>query len=408
MPTVSRRQAFRLWLKLGLLSFGGPAGQIALLHHELVVQRGWVSSGDFSRGLNLCMLLPGPEALQLVIYLGWRLHGTAGGLVAGLCFVLPACLLMACLAFAYVTWGQLPGVLAALAGLKSAVLALIMYSVVRLARTSLQGRVAWMLAGSACLAMILEGGAFPWILATAAAIGWILLPADVIDAHLPSNSFSWFRAGRILLVGLMLWGLPWLLLPAAGRGGGLPADAYWLFTQAALISFGGAYPVIAWVQHQAVEVLGWISLDDAMIALGMAEATPGPLVTALQFIGFLAGWNAPGDDGPLATAIGVALLAGYATFLPSFVLILAGAAGIDWLSGQARLQGALAGVTAAAVGVMASLGWQFGASLAAASPTAMLIVIPAGLLLASGGIGAPTVILGGLASGVLLHAAGLA
>lgn len=406
---MSRREALRLWLKLGLISFGGPAGQIALLHHELVEQRGWVSHQEFSRALNVCMLLPGPEALQMVIYLGWRLHGTVGGLAAGLCFFLPACMLMLCLAFAYVTLGHLSWASGALVGLKAAVLALIVHAVFRLARGALQVTASRVLAAAACLAMILEGASFPWILAAAATIGTLLPPPGGDDAaHRPSAGFPWARAAVIALAGVLLWCLPWMvLIPFFGREG-LPAEAYFLFTQAALVSFGGAYAVIAWVQHQVVEVLGWISLDDVMMALALAEATPGPLVTALQFLGFVAGWNASGVGAPLLTATVVALLAAYATFLPSFVFILAGAAGIDGLAGRPRLQGALAGITAAAVGAIASLGWQFGTTLLASSPSALLVTVPAGLLLARGKLGSPTLILGGLVTGLLLHAAGLA
>jgi len=357
----SFQAAFRLWLKLGFISFGGPAGQIALMHREVVERRGWVPDRDFAHALNFCMLLPGPEALQLAIYLGWRLHGGRGGVVAGLCFILPSVAILLALSFIYVAYGELPRVAAALFGLKATVVALILHAMLGLARRALVHGLHRALALGAFLALAWLAAPFPLVLLVAAIVGALAIRDGVprgLAAPTPTH-WPW----RTLLAGLILWLLPLVALLAAFGRAGLPTQVYGFFTQVALITFGGAYAVLAYVQQHAVDSLGWLTAAQAVTGLGLAESTPGPLVIVLQFIGFMAGWNEPGDMTREAMATLSALAAAYATFLPSFIFILAGAPHVDRLGNMPRVAGALAGVTAAVVGVIGSLGVAFGSAV---------------------------------------------
>jgi len=409
VPPPTFPQAFRFWLKLGFISFGGPAGQIAIMHREVVSTRAWVSDRDFAQALNFCMVLPGPEALQLAIYLGWRLHGTRGGIVAGMCFILPAVVLLLLLSFLYVSFGELPRVAAALVGLKATVVALILHAMQRLAARALSRPVDWLLAAAAFAALAWAGVPFPAVLFAAALVGGLAGagPAAVVTSPVTAG-----RPWRALATGFVLWALPlpWALslsdeLPVA-------AGVYGFFTQAALVTFGGAYAVLAYVQQEAVEVHGWLTAAQAATGLGLAESTPGPLVIVLQFVGFMAGWNAPGD-WPQGTAAAVtAMLAAYATFLPSFVFILAGAPYVARLDRVPRLAGALAGVTAAVVGVIGSLGWSFGRAVLWPEPAgapewpALLISVTAFLLLWRARLGLLWILAGGMAAGAVMAAGG--
>jgi chromate transporter len=310
--------------------------------------------------LNFCMLLPGPEALQLAIYLGWRMHGVPGGLVAGLCFFLPAVVLLLALSFVYVLYGEVPAVAAALTGLKAVVVALIAQAVVKVAGRALRGPVASALAVGGFLAIALLEVPFPWVLAAAAMVGAMALrPAASVEE--PANAAPPdLPAARVLAAGGLLWLLPLSLVLLLLGGESLYARVYLFFTQVALVTFGGAYAVLAYVNQQVVEGFGWISGAQAVAGLALAETTPGPLVIVLQFMGFMAGWNDPGalERGP--GAVLAALLAAWATFLPSFVLIFLGAPHVERLRANARLAGAMAGITAAVVGVIASLALSFG------------------------------------------------
>jgi chromate transporter len=352
----SRREAFRFWLKLGFISFGGPAGQIAIMHREVVERRGWIDDRAFMHALNFCMLLPGPEALQLAIWLGWRLHGVAGGVVAGLCFIGPAIALLLGLSFVYALHGDLPLVAAALLGLQATVIALIAQALLRLARRALAHPLHWLLAAAALVLMVGRMVPFPLLLAGAALAGLLTSRGGAVPAPAPPVAFPW----RSLGAGLALWALPAVLILAFAGRESLFADLYRFFTTAALVTFGGAYAVLAWVSQQVVEVHGWLTQAETVAGLALAETTPGPLIIVLQFIGFMAGWNhAAGVDAP-ATATIAALLTSWATFLPSFVFILVGAPYVERLSANHRLAGALAGVTAAVVGVIGSLAIAFG------------------------------------------------
>ncbi|HEY5558369.1 MAG TPA: chromate efflux transporter [Steroidobacteraceae bacterium] len=352
----SRREAFRFWLKLGFISFGGPAGQIAIMHREVVERRRWIGDRAFMHALNFCMLLPGPEALQLAIWLGWRLHGVAGGIVAGLCFILPAMVLLLGLSFVYALHGELPLVAAALTGLQATVIALIAQALLRLARRALVRPAHWLLAVAALVLMVWRIAPFPLVLAVAALTGLLMSRGEAGPTSSQPVVFPWRRLGT----GLALWALPAVPILVLAGHDSLFADLYRFFTTAALVTFGGAYAVLAWVSQQVVEVHGWLTQAETVVGLALAETTPGPLIIVLQFIGFMAGWNhAAGVDAP-ATATAAALLTSWATFLPSFVFILVGAPYVERLSANPRLAGALAGVTAAVVGVIGSLAIVFG------------------------------------------------
>jgi chromate transporter len=353
---VTRREAFRFWLKLGFISFGGPAGQIAIMHREVVERRCWVSDGPFMHALNFCMLLPGPEALQLAIWLGWRLHGVAGGIVAGLCFILPAMAILLALSFLYALHGTVPAVAAVLMGLQATVIALIAQALVRLARRALTHPLHWLLAAAALVLMVGRIAPFPLLLAGAALAGMLVTRDGNLASPREPASFPW----RSLGAGIALWMLPAVLVVVLAGTDSLFADIYRFFTTAALVTFGGAYAVLAWVTQQAVEVHGWLSQAQAVAGLALAETTPGPLIIVLQFVGFMAGWNGAAGGDAAATATIAAALTSWATFLPSFIFILVGAPYVERLSSNRRLAGALAGVTAAVVGVIGSLAIIFG------------------------------------------------
>lgn len=403
---------FPFWLKLGFVSFGGPAGQIALMHREVVERRGWLDERDFMHALNFCMLLPGPEALQLAIYIGWRMHGVPGGLVAGLCFCLPAVALLLGLSFAYVLYGEVPAVAAALTGLKAVVVALIAQAVAKLGARALRGPVAILLALGGFLALAMLGIAFPWVLAAAAAAGMLLLrPSGGTGAPADARPRRAAPATRVLAAGGLLWVLPLALVALAQGGDSLYARVYLFFTQVAFVTFGGAYAVLAYVNQQAVEAFGWITQAQAVAGLALAETTPGPLVIVLQFIGFMAGWNDPGALARAPGAVLAALLAAWATFLPSFVLIFLGAPYVERLRASPRLAGAMAGITAAVVGVIASLAAGFGrAVLLPGGPESpawgpLAIAVAALAVLLRTRVDATWVIAGGLLAGLALGAA---
>jgi chromate transporter len=361
----SRREAFLFWLKLGFISFGGPAGQIAIMHREIVERRRWLAEQPFMNALNFCMLLPGPEALQLAIYLGWRFHGALGGVVAGLCFIVPAIVLLLGLSFAYAIYGQVPAIAALLFGLKATVVALIVHALIRVARRALSAPVHWLIAPVAFAVMAWHLAPFPVLLMVAALLGGLMRRDTAPPAPAVTKNFPW----RVLLAGILLWALPAAIVLATTGPGSVHSQVYGFFTTAALVTFGGAYAVLAFVVQQAVEVYGWLTPADTVAGLALAETTPGPLIIVLQFVGFMAGWNAPGAVGPALTATTTALLATWATFLPSFVLILVGAPYVERLTANPRLAGALSGITAAVVGVIANLAVVFAGA----------VIFPAGI-----------------------------
>jgi chromate transporter len=353
----SRGEAFRFWLKLGLISFGGPVAQIAIMHRELVELRRWFDERTFLNALNFAVLVPGPEALQLAVWLGWRLHGARGGVVAALCFLLPSVALLLALSFVYALYGQVPLVAALLDGLMAVAIALIVQALVRIARRALQGPLHVVLAVAAFAAMLGRWLPFPVVLLGAALAGALRVrETQAPAAPAAAARFPW----RTFVTGIVLWAVPAIAVFVLAGGDSLYADVYRFFTTAALVTFGGAYAVLAWVNQQVVEVYGWLTQADAVAGLALAETTPGPLIIVLQFIGFMTGWNHPGAAAPGTAATLMALLTSWAVFLPAVVVMLVGAPFVERINANARIAAALAGITAAVVGVIASLAIAFG------------------------------------------------
>ena len=404
--TPTRREAYRFWLKLGLISFGGPVAQIAIMHRELVDLRRWFNERTFMNALNFAVLLPGPEAMQLAIWLGWRLHGTRGGVVAALCFLLPAMVLLIGLSFVYAMHGDVPIVAAALEGLMAVAIALIAQALVRIGRRSLKGPLHVALAVTALALTLGSVLPFPAVVIGAALVGALAARSRVAaDATVPATTrFPW----RTLVTGVVLWLVPALAILALAGGDSLYLDAYRFFTTATLVTFGGAYAVLTWVNHQVVEVYGWLAQADTIAGLALAETTPGPLIIVLQFIGFMAGWNNPGAANPGQAATVMALLTSWAVFLPAVVLMLVGAPYVERAAANARLGAALAGITAAVVGVIASLAIAFGRSvlfpdgIGRPDLSAMLITAMAFAVLTTTRVDVLWVIAGGAAAGLLL------
>jgi chromate transporter len=368
------RQALAFWWVLGWISFGGPAGQIAIMHSELVERRRWVDEAGFLHALNFCMLLPGPEAMQLATYLGWRLHGLVGGLVAGLLFILPAAGLLAGLSWLYLAHGQLPIVSGIVLGLSAAVLALLLQALLRLGRRLLRNPVSWLLALAALVAISGFGIGFPWIIVAAGLVGLasaMFWPAGLpAPAALPVTEASVTlrppRKGRALGLALALVMAWWLPLLAVRMALG-PESTAWamglFFSKAALVTFGGAYAVLPYVAQQAVEHYQWLTAGQMLVGLGLSETTPGPLILVLEFVGFVGGWQRPDLASPLASAVLGAAVTVWATFLPSFLLVLPAAPWVERLRDWPRLTAAMAGISAAVVGVIASLALWFGLHL---------------------------------------------
>jgi chromate transporter len=394
--SVSFAEAFRFWVKLGFISFGGPAGQIAIMHRELVERRRWLSEERFLHALNYCMLLPGPEAQQLAIYIGWLLHRVPGGVIAGAFFVIPSIFILLALSYIYVTYGNVPAVAGALAGFKPVVVAIVVEAVLRIGRRALSARAHYLIAAAAFIAIYFFHTPFPLIVLAAGMLGligarlWpvvfakapktavagndrsnaggqtVIQAPTVIDdnAPLPAHTLpSRDRAVRTVLVGVALWALPFAGLVSWRGWSSLHSQEYLFFTQAALVTFGGAYAVLAYVTQAAVGSFGWLTQSQAVDGLALAETTPGPLIMVLQFIGFMAGWNHPESLTPTLSGVTGALVTTYATFLPCFFFIFLGAPYIEVLRGNKDLTGALTGITAAVVGVILNLALVFGTAV---------------------------------------------
>jgi len=367
--------AMRFWWKLGWISFGGPTGQIALMHTEVVERKRWIDEGRFLHALNYCMLLPGPEAQQLATYLGWMMHGTRGALTAGILFVLPGAILLWILSWIYAAHGEVPWIAAVFEGLKPAVIGIVAHAVLRIGKKALKNHAMWCVAALAFVCLFFFHAPFPSIVALAAAIGWIgqrFAPRvfDVAEQHSageaqPSQAppqgarAGWSRAARVTICCLLLWWLPVALLAACfGTHSTFVAQGVF-FSQAAMVTFGGAYAVLPYIASAAVERFGWLSTGAMMDGLGLAETTPGPLILVVQFVGFLGGWNHPEGLPPwLGGLIGAAITT-WVTFVPCFLWILLGAPYVEGLRGKRGLSAALASVTAAVVGVVLNLAFWF-------------------------------------------------
>ena len=376
-PTFA--EACRLWLKLGFISFGGPTGQIAMMHAEVVEKRRWVDESRFLHALNFCVLLPGPEAQQLSIYLGWLLHRTRGGIVAGSLFVLPSAVLLWILSFVYVTYGDVGWLRAAFDGLKPAVLAVVAAAVLRLGQKILRHTAHWLVAALAFVALAFGHVPFPVVVLGAGLLGFLLgrvQPALLVPSQLhpganavlhensgtPTHAYpSWGRSLKVAGIGLTLWWSPVLLLGAT-LGWRHPLFQQGVFfSKAALVTFGGAYAVLPYVSQQAVETYGWLAPGQMLDGLGLAETTPGPLIMVLQFVGFLGGWKFPEPFSPLLSATLGAAITTWTTFVPCFLWIFLGAPYIERLRGNTHWTAALSTITAAVVGVILNLAIWFGA-----------------------------------------------
>jgi chromate transporter len=348
---VSFDDLLRVFLKIGCLSFGGPAGQIAMLHRELVDVRGWIDETEYLSALNFCMLLPGPEAMQLATYMGWRLHGVRGGLAAGLLFILPGALVMLALAIVYAMLGNVAWVEAAFFGVKAAVLAIVVEALLRVARKALRGRADWVVAALAFSALFAFGLPFPLIIAVAALYGFITRQGDAGKSYIAFPPVQ--PLIRTAITGAALWLAPLAALWLAGSSVFTSIGSY--FARLAIVTFGGAYAVLADMADTVVAQKGWLSPQEMIDALALAETTPGPLILVTQFVGFLAAYKQEG----LWLGIAAAALTLWMTFVPSFTFIFAGAPYIEAINARPRLKGALSAITAAVVGVILNLSFWF-------------------------------------------------
>ena len=375
---VPLREATKTWFKVSLQTFGGPAGQIAVMQRSLVDEHRWIGERRFLHALSYCMLLPGPEAQQLAVYVGWLLNGTAGGLVAGVLFVLPGVVALLTLSAIYAGFGDTGLITALFAGLAPAVLAIVTQAVIRVARRALHHRALVALAVAAFVALAVFGVPFPVVVLAAAAIGWVLgrarphitaTPPEkqkpgqneplISDEALHHASPTLRRAGLILALGLPLWLGPVAVAFALTGADSVYTQQGLFFAGTALVTFGGAYAVLAFVAQRAVEVYGWLAPGEMARGLALAETTPGPLIMVVQFVAFLGAFRDPGSLDPWAAGVLASLLTTWVTFVPCFLFIFLGAPYVERLRGNATLSAAMTGITAAVVGVIANLGVYF-------------------------------------------------
>ncbi|MBK8809159.1 MAG: chromate efflux transporter [Acidobacteria bacterium] len=361
--TVKFSDALRFWLRLGLISFGGPAGQIAIMQKELVETRKWIAHDEFLHALNFCMLLPGPEAQQLATYIGWKLHGYRGGLAAGALFVIPSIILLLGLSFVYAAFGHIAEVGAVLNGFKAVVVAIVVEAVFKIAGRSLSSARHILVAITAFAAIFVFGIPFPLIVIGAAAFGiFVLRTSNPMVSETPTAQPRRTSLMKLFVLFAFLWFLPFSIFIAVFGFENRATESYLFFSKAAFVTFGGAYAVLAYV-NQAVVAAGWITSTQAVDGLALAETTPGPLIMVLQFIGFMSGWNAADEENRIVFAIICALVATYATFLPSFFFIFAGAPHVERLRTNRLITSALSGVSAAIVGVIVNLALVFGVAV---------------------------------------------
>jgi chromate transporter len=383
-PAVDFGEAVRFWLKLGLISFGGPAGQISIMHQELVERRRWISERRFLHALNYCMVLPGPEAQQLATYIGWLMHRSWGGVVAGALFVLPSLIVLIVLSWLYVAFGHLQLVAGLFYGIKPAVTAIVLQAAYRIGTRALANSLLWVIAAASFLAIFALNAPFPLIIAAAALIGHVggrLLPEKfalggrhdasgnaygpaLIDDDTPTPAharFSGSRLARVVVAGIALWLLPMALLLATQGQDGTLTQMAWFFTKAALLTFGGAYAVLPYVYQGAIAHYGWLTPPQMIDGLGLGETTPGPLIMVVAFVGFVGAYTQAlfGPDSRLLAGVVAAALVTWFTFLPSFLLILAGGPLVESTHGELKFTAPLSAITAAVVGVILNLALFF-------------------------------------------------
>ena len=361
---VSFADATRLWWRVGWLSFGGPTAQIALMHRLLVDENKWLDEREFLDALGFCMLLPGPEAMQLATYAGWKFHGVRGGLVAGTLFVLPGALVVLALSLTYALVGGLPPVQAMFRGVQAAVLALVVQAVLRLSRRAIRSASQWWAAAAAFVALFVFAVPFPVVVLAALVLGWVWPGAWRVASSAPRSeraqvvTVPWTVTARTALFWSALWALPLLALAAWLGPDHLLPRLGWFFSKLAMITFGGAYAVLAWMSQDVVTTHHWLTAKEMVDGLGLAETTPGPLILVTEYVGFLSAYRAhPG--AAIAHGLAGAAIALWATFVPCFLWIFTGAPYVAGLRDRARLQSGLAALTAAVLGVIANLALWF-------------------------------------------------
>ncbi|HEX6373166.1 MAG TPA: chromate efflux transporter [Longimicrobium sp.] len=363
-PPVTLREAVPVWARVGVLGFGGPAGQIAVLHRIVVEEKQWVDEPRFLHALNFCMLLPGPEAQQLATYVGWMMHGVRGGLAAGILFILPGFFILSVLSALYAAFQETAVVAALFFGLKAAIIAVVVEALIRIGRRALKGRGAYAIAAAALISLSLLDIPFPVVVLGAGVVGWMMgrgadPAAHVTNGSLLSERVGWRRTARVVAVCFVLWWAPVALLALVFGTRSVWVTEGLFFGHAATVTFGGAYALLAYVAQQAVENYGWLGPGEMLDGLGLAETTPGPLILVVQFVAFLGAWRDPGPLPPLLAGLLGATLTAWVTFAPSFLFIFAGAPYVERLRGNRGLSAALAGITAAVVGVILNLAVWF-------------------------------------------------
>jgi len=381
---VSFLEAFKYWLKLGFISFGGPAGQISMMHQELVERRRWISEHRFMHGLNYCMMLPGPEAQQLATYIGWLMHGVKGGIAAGVLFVLPSLFILIALTWVYLAFGDVPAVAGILYGIKPAVTAIVVFAAYRIGSRALKNGVLWAIAAAAFVAIFAFNLPFPVIVLAAGTIGYLgsrIAPEKfkaggghgasdksfgpaIIDDHTPPPEhaiFKWSRLIRFMIIGLGIWAAIMGGLFATYGWDGVLTQMGWFFTKAALVTFGGAYAVLPYVYQGGVVDFNWLTATQMIDGLALGETTPGPLIMVVAFVGFVGGWTKElfGPDALFLAGAAAASVATIFTFLPSFLFILVGGPAVEATRGDLKFTAPLTGITAAVVGVILNLALFF-------------------------------------------------
>ncbi len=377
---VTFAAAFWYWLKLGFVSFGGPTGQIAIMHQDLVEKKRWISEQRFLHALNYCMVLPGPEATQLATYIGWMMHKTRGGIVAGALFVLPSLVILVALSWIYMAYGNLPAIAGILYGIKPAVTAIVVFAAYRIGSRALKNAVLWSIAAAAFIAIFALRLPFPYIVLAAGIVGHLggryapgkfatggghgttdkSYGAAIIDDHTPTPPhalFTWARFARVCVAGAALWGGAMALLCALYGWDATLTQMSWFFTKAALLTFGGAYAVLPYVYQGGVEEFQWLTATQMIDGLALGETTPGPLIMVVTFVGFVGGWTKQlfGPDSLFMAGAAAAVVVTYFTFLPSFIFIFLGAPLIETTHGNLKFTAPLTGITAAVVGVILNL-----------------------------------------------------
>jgi chromate transporter len=358
LTPVPFQEALRTWARIGVLSFGGPTAQIALMHRIVVDEKKWVDEPHYLNALSFCMLLPGPEAMQLATYVGWRLHGLAGGLAAGLLFVLPGALVVLALSMIYAAFGNVPLVSALFFGIKAAVLVIVIEALLRISRRALKLPEHWAIAALSFVAIFFVALPFPLIIAVAALVGFFRAAANTGEHPSKLALIAPRETAKTVAVWLAIWAVPLVALALIFGGGHVLTEMSLFFSKLAIVTFGGAYAVLAYMGQDVVGHYGWLDAGAMMDGLGLAETTPGPLILVTEFVGYLSAYRNGGEPALVMGLLG-AFVALWATFAPCFLWIFAGAPYIEWITHQPRLKGALAAITAAVVGVILNLAIWF-------------------------------------------------